>query len=154
MNPHARKTTPSSEQRTAKFSCELLAASARQRTDHATLWYAKALRKNRRETTIRKRRLFFAGAVARQNEGRLPSRVMLATMTGGESPRPGGQSKSWYRRLVGDLKGVPSHGGVQGALAVGGRSEERAVNHSKEGEQVVPGGPRSSRTVHGQLARE
>ncbi|CAN0537760.1 unnamed protein product, partial [Laminaria digitata] len=29
------------------------------------------------ETAIRKRRLFFAGAVARQNEGRLPRLVMF-----------------------------------------------------------------------------
>ena len=62
-------------------------------TYHTTLSYAKALKKPRCEsieTTIRKRRLFFAGAVARQNAGRSPSRVMFAMMTGGEDPRPGG----------------------------------------------------------------
>ena len=58
---------------------------------------AKALKKARCEsieTTIRKRRLFFAGAVVRQNEGRLPGRVMLGKMTGGEGRRPGEQSES------------------------------------------------------------
>ena len=52
--------------------------------DLTALSYAEALKETRdesMETTIRKRRLFFAGAVARQSEGRLPSRVMFATIT-------------------------------------------------------------------------
>ena len=56
-----------------------------------------------RDTTIRKRRLFFAGAVARQNEGRLPSWVMFGTVTGGVGPRPGGQPKTWRKCLVDDV---------------------------------------------------
>ena len=71
----------------------------RQRADYATLSYAKALKKTRYESierAIRKRRLF-AGAVARQSKGRLPSRVMFATMTGGEGRRPGGQPNAWQR---------------------------------------------------------
>ena len=79
----------------------------RQRTNHTALSYAKALKKTRCESieaTIRKRRILFAGAVARQNEGRLPRRVMLGKMTGGEGRRPSGQPKSWYRCLLDDLK--------------------------------------------------
>lgn len=79
----------------------------RQRGDYRTLSYAKALKQTRCEsieTTIRKRRLFFAGAVARQPKGRLPSRVMFGTMTGGEGRRPGGQPKSWQKCLAEDLK--------------------------------------------------
>ena len=78
----------------------------RQPTDY-TLSHAKALKKTRFEsvkTTIRERRLFFAGAVARQNERRLPIRVMLGKMTGGEGQRPSGYPKSWHRCLLDDLK--------------------------------------------------
>ena len=55
------------------------------------------------ETTIRKRWLLVAGAVARQSKERLPSRVMLRTMADGENPRPGGQFKTWHRCGVEDL---------------------------------------------------
>ncbi|CAN0257139.1 unnamed protein product, partial [Laminaria digitata] len=60
-----------------------------------TLSYANALNK---------RRLFFAGAVAQQKEGRLPRRVIFGAIAGGENPRPGGQWKAWRRCLVEDLK--------------------------------------------------
>ena len=56
------------------------------------------------DTTIRKRRLFFAGGVARQSKERLPSRVMVGTIAGVENLRPGGQSKTWHRCIVEDLK--------------------------------------------------
>ncbi|CAN0402523.1 unnamed protein product, partial [Laminaria digitata] len=56
------------------------------------------------ETTIRKRRLFFAGAVVRQNEATIPRRVMFGAITGVENPRPGGQWKTWRRCLVEDFK--------------------------------------------------
>ena len=36
---------------------------------------------------------------AQQKEGRLPSRAMFATMTGGEVRRPGGQPETWHRCL-------------------------------------------------------
>ena len=71
----------------------------RQRTDYTNLSYTKALKKTRcdsMKTIIRKRRLSFAGAVARQNQGRLPRRVMLGNMTAGEDRRPGGKRKSWH----------------------------------------------------------
>ena len=92
--------------RTAHHQVLLRVIGFHRRPDYTTLSYAKALKKTRCEsieTTIRKRRLFFAGAVARQNEGRLPHRVMFGTMAGGENPRPGGQSKTWQRCLVDDL---------------------------------------------------
>ena len=42
------------------------------------------------DTTIRKRWLLFAWAVARQSKERLPNLPMFGTMGGGENPRPGG----------------------------------------------------------------
>ncbi|CAM9559749.1 unnamed protein product [Laminaria digitata] len=76
----------------APRSLQVIGVQRRQRTDHTTLSYAKALKKTRYESivvTIRQRRLFLAGVVARQHNGRLPSRVMFATITDGERSRPG-----------------------------------------------------------------
>ena len=64
------------------------------RTDHTTFSCAKVPKKARCEiieTTIRKHCLFAAGDVARQKEGRLPGRMMFATMIDGEGPKQGGQ---------------------------------------------------------------
>ena len=69
--------------------------------------YAKALKKarcERVETTIRRRRLLFAGAVQRTHDERLTRRVMFGTMVGGENPGPGRREKSWARSLVDDLR--------------------------------------------------
>ena len=53
------------------------------------------------KTTIRKRRLFFGGGLARQSKERLPNRVMFGTMADGENPRPGVQFfKTWHRCIV------------------------------------------------------
>ena len=43
------------------------------------------------------------GAFARQNNARLPSRVIIAKTTDGEGRKSGGQPKTWHRRLVEDL---------------------------------------------------
>ena len=62
-------------------------------TIHCTLSYAKALKNAQREsveTTIYKRRLFFAEAVMQQ----------LATMSSGENPGQSGKRKSWHRCLI------------------------------------------------------
>ena len=61
----------------------------RQRTDHMS--YAKALKKAQSEsveTTIRKRRLLFAGAVQRTHNERLTRRVMFGTCLLYTSPSP------------------------------------------------------------------
>ena len=91
-----------------RFLLRVISFQRRQHADYTILSYAKALQKTRREsieTTIRKRRLIFAGAVVRQSKGRLPSQVMFATITGGEGRRPGGQPKNWHNGcLVEDLR--------------------------------------------------
>ena len=116
----------------------------RQHADYTIVSYAKALQKTRCErieTTIRKHRLIFAGAVARQSKGRLPSRVMFATMNGGEGWRPGGQPKNWHRCLVEDLRVFrATEGSTKHCTLVFG--VETAVW------TIAPGGPRRSRAVH------
>ena len=69
--------------------------------------YAKAL-KNAQcesvETTIRKRRHLFAGALQRTHNERLTCRVMFGTMAGVENPGPGRPEKNWAQCLVDDLR--------------------------------------------------
>ena len=72
-----------------RFLLRTIGFQRRQCTDHM---YAKALKKAQCEsveTTIRKRRLLFAGAVQRTHNERLTRRVMFGTMAGGENPGPG-----------------------------------------------------------------
>ena len=57
------------------------------------------------EATVRQRRLLFAGAVARQTDGRLPNRLMFAKgLVGGMNPGRGGLELNWTTCLKDDLK--------------------------------------------------
>ena len=96
------------ELRTAhhKLLLRIIGFQRRQRTDHL-MSYAKALKKARCEsveTTIRKRRLLFAGAVQRMTNVRLTRRVMFGTMAGGENPGLGRPEKNWAQCLADDLR--------------------------------------------------
>ena len=95
------------ELRTAhhRFLLRIIGFQRRQRTDHF-MSYGKALKKAQCEsfeTTTRKRRLLFAGAVQRTHSERLNCRVMFGTMAGGENPGPGRPEKNWAQCLVDDL---------------------------------------------------
>ena len=66
------------------------------RDDH-TLSYADALAKTASESIeaiVRKRRISFAGIVARMEMERLPQRVMFGELVGGKG-YSGGQEKHW-----------------------------------------------------------
>ena len=79
--------------------------------------YAKGLKKAQCEsveTTIRKRRLLFAGAVQRTTNERLTHRVMFGTLAGGENPGPGRPEKNWVQCLADDIRVFPSDRGVHG----------------------------------------
>ena len=69
--------------------------------------YAKAF-KNAQcesvETTIRKRRLLFAGAVQRTSNERRTHRVMFGTMAGWVNPGRGRPGNNWAQCLVDDLR--------------------------------------------------
>ena len=56
------------------------------------------------ETTIRKRQLWFAGAVARQDDGRLPKRVMFGRLAARGPKGTGRPSKHWGDRLKENLQ--------------------------------------------------
>ena len=70
--------------------------------------YAKALKKTGSqsvEATIRQRRLLFAGALARQDDKRLPKRLLFAErLEGGEDPGPGQPAQHRQKSLRDDLK--------------------------------------------------
>ena len=71
------------------------------------LSYAETLKKTKCqsvEATIRKRRLLFAGAIARQPEGRLPKRLMFGKISGGEDARAGRPEQDWLRCLIEDFR--------------------------------------------------
>ena len=96
------------ELRTAhhRFLPRIIGFQRRQRTDHLKS-YAKALKKAKCEsvqTTIRKRRLLFAGAVQRTQNEHLTRRVMFGTMAGGENPRPGRPETNLAQCLVNNLR--------------------------------------------------
>ena len=90
--------------------------------------HAKALKKAQCEsveTTIRKRRLLFAGAVQRTHNERLTRRVMFETMAGGENSGPGRPEKNWaqyrvnlrvFRATEGSTENVPLVFGVEMVL--------------------------------------
>ena len=71
------------------------------------LSYAKALKKAQCEsveTTIRKQRLLFAGAVQRTTNERLTHRLMFEAMAGGVNPGRGRPEKNWAQCLVDDIR--------------------------------------------------
>ena len=55
------------------------------------------------EATLRKRRILFAGFVARMEDTRLPKCVMFGELVGGAVPA-GGQEKEWMGCLLDDLR--------------------------------------------------
>ena len=74
------------------------------RDDHA-LSYADALAKTASESIeaiVRKRKILFAGFVARIGEERLPQRVLFGELAGGKG-YSGGQEKIWMAHLMKDM---------------------------------------------------
>ena len=79
----------------------------RKRSAHRQMSYAQALKRvgcQSVEATVRQRRLLFAGAVARQPDGRLPKRLMFGELAGGEDPGRGRPEQNWLICLKDDLK--------------------------------------------------
>ena len=77
----------------------------RKREDHI-LSYANALLRTDSEsveTTVHRRRILFAGFVARMGEERLPRRVMFGEMLGGKG-YSGGQEWDWMKDLEETLR--------------------------------------------------
>ena len=75
------------------------------RCNTCTLSYADALAKTASESIeaiVRKRRILFAGFVARMGEERLPQRVMFRELVGGRG-YSGGQEKDWMAHLKKDI---------------------------------------------------
>ena len=94
----------------------------RKREDHI-LSYANALLRTdfeSVETTVRRRRILFAGFVARMGEERLPRRVMFGEMLGGKG-YSGGQEWDWMKYLEEDLEvfGIKFEGWREAAQKIG-----------------------------------
>ena len=94
----------------------------RKREDHI-LSYANALLRadsESVETTVRRRRILFAGFAARMGEERLPRRVMFGEMLGGKG-YSGGQEWDWMKDIEEDLKafGIKFEGWREAAQKAG-----------------------------------
>ncbi|CAB1110223.1 unnamed protein product [Ectocarpus sp. CCAP 1310/34] len=79
----------------------------RMKCTYRQLSYAQTLKRvgcQSVESTIRQRRLLFAGALARQPDGRLPKRLMLGELVGGEGSGRGKPEQNWQMCLKDDLK--------------------------------------------------
>eukprot|EP00903_Cladosiphon_okamuranus_P011475 g10808.t1 len=96
----------------------------RKRGTHRQLSYAQALRRvgcQSVEATIRQRRLFVAGAVARQPDKRLPKRLMFDELAGGEKLGKGSPEQNWLPCLKDDLRVFgATHGSTDEAPCVFG----------------------------------
>ena len=81
---------------------------------------------------MRKRRILFAGFVARMGEERLPQRVMFGEFAGGKG-YSGGQEKDWMDHLKEDMSvlGMKLDGWRKAAQKAG------MVSKSKGGSRVV-----------------
>eukprot|EP00903_Cladosiphon_okamuranus_P015101 g13968.t1 len=100
----------------------------REKGTYRVLSYAQALKLagcQSVEATIRKRRLLFAGAMARQPDGRLPKRLMLGDLADGQEPGRGKPEQNWRMCLIDDLKAF------------------EATRESKEGDPRTFGIPRA-----------
>ena len=110
----------------------------KQKRDDHTLPYADALANTASESmeaVVRKRRILFAGFVARMGEERLPQRVMSGEFVGGQG-YSGGQERDWIDHLKEDM-------------TVGLWNEIRRIaNRCSEGWQMVSTSRGGSRVVH------
>eukprot|EP00903_Cladosiphon_okamuranus_P021702 g19952.t1 len=99
----------------------------RKRGIHRQLSCAQALKRvgcQSVEVTICQRRLFFAGAVARQPDKRLPKRLTFDELAGGEKPGKGSPEQNWLTCLKDELRVFgATHGSTDDAPRVlGSRS--------------------------------
>ena len=86
----------------------------RERGTYRQLSYAQALKKTgcqSVETTIRQRRLLFAGAMARQPAGRLPKRPMDGKLVGGGDPGKIRPEQNWLDCLKDDFQAFGARDG-------------------------------------------
>ena len=115
----------------------------RKRDDH-TLSYAYALAKTASESIeamVRKRRIFFAGFVARMGEERLPQRAMFGELVGGKG-YSGGAVKDRMMYLEEDKSAF-------GMKFEGWRKDGQKAGSSR---QMVSTGRGGSRVIHAELA--
>ena len=85
----------------------------RRKSDHRVLVYSRALELTRCEsieTTVRTRRLLWAGALIRMGDRRLPKRVMCGKLEHGVKRGRGGQEKDWTTCVNSDVRAF----GIQG----------------------------------------
>ena len=65
------------------------------------------------ETTLRTRRLLWAGTLIQMSDGRLPKRIMFGNLEGAVRRGRGGKEKEWTVCVQSDIRGVLHYGGME-----------------------------------------
>ena len=107
----------------------------RKRPDHRMTSYNRALEITgceSIETTLRTRRLLWAGTLLRMSGGRLPKRIMFGNLEGAVRRGRGGKEKEWTDCVQGDIR----------AFGITGDWETMAVKAEVWVEAVTKGGRR------------
>ncbi|CAB1113062.1 unnamed protein product [Ectocarpus sp. CCAP 1310/34] len=111
----------------------------RKRGTYRQLSYAQALKRvgcQSVEATVRQRRLLFAGAVARQPDGRLPKRLMFGELVGGEDPGQGNPEQNWLTCLKDDMKMFEARE-LRGSWPLGTRARRRPADNEPSNEETA-----------------
>ena len=108
--PFARNTAPNS----APGVFLRIIGTQRKRPDHRMTSYKRALEITGCEgieTTLRTRRLLWAGTLIRMSGGRLPKRIVFGNLEGGVRKGRGGKEKDWIDYVQSDIRVFAIAGG-------------------------------------------
>ena len=86
------------------------------------------------EATLRRRRILFAGFVARMEDTRLPKCVMFGGMVGGVGC-VGGQEKEWMRCFLDDLRAFGINADADQGTTTAAQDEEEWCRTAEQGEE-------------------
>ena len=93
--------------RTPPWVLHRIIGAQRKRPDHRMTSYNRALEINQCEsieTTLRTRRLLWAGTLLRMSGGRLPKRIMFGNLEGAVRRGRGGKEKEWTDCVQSDIR--------------------------------------------------
>ena len=109
--PFARNTTPNSAPYTTESFVSVLlriiGAQRKRPSDHRMTSYNRALEITgceSIETTLRTRRLLWAGTLLRMSDGRLPMRIVFGNLEGAVRRGRGGKEKEWTDCVQSDIR--------------------------------------------------
>ena len=98
-----------------------------------------------RRSTVRQQSLLWAGAVARQTDGRLPKRVVFGTIAGEKHPEKRRPGKLWLECVTKTLEAFgATDGSKEGGWRVFGIDSSMWTITAKKGDGQARGGAKGS----------